>query len=79
MNHETSAYGLWSLVILNSLVFHFRIQLHQARDRSRLALARRILGVRGRSFYRNVWLPANDLSAAAVVVIPLPRSRFPDS
>src|SRR5215510_4886305 len=41
MNHDAAAYGLWTLVIINSLVFIlFCIQLHTSQNRPRLAFLR---------------------------------------
>ena len=52
MHGMDSAYGLWSLVILNSANFHyFCFQLCQASNENGLAQFRRVFGLSGGAVY----------------------------
>src|SRR6266568_2749963 len=80
MEHSNSApaYGLWSLVIINSLVFrHLRVQFREAAEFTRLALVRRVFGLPRSAIHRDVRLSAYDLSALGLAHEQVPGSRFP--
>src|SRR5690349_4307281 len=53
---------------------HFlRLHVLQAADEPRLALVRGVQRVPGRAVHRNVWLPADNLSALWLVADQIPR------
>ena len=85
MNAETPAYGLWGLVIINSVVFIlFAYSFFKPRTHARLAVVRRVQRLPGRALCRDVRLSAHDLLPVRVAAKPLserglvlPRCRPP--
>ena len=74
MNGELPAYGLWGLVLINSVVFIlFAYSFFKPRDAARLALVQRFQRVLGGVVCRDVWLSADDLFSVRWL-----QSRFPN-
>lgn len=70
--HQISAYGLWSLVILNSLVFIiFAFSFTKPKS---LAFIWRVFGVHRGSLHRNVWVPADYLFALRLAADSIPET-----
>lgn len=77
MSTSAPAYGLWSLAILNSLVFIIFLQFrHAAADQAQLALVRRAVGVPRGAVHGNARLSADDLSALGLAAKPLSRCKL---
>jgi hypothetical protein len=71
--NDVPAYGHWSLVIINSLIFIIFAFLYQAQDLSRLAIPWWICGIYSCVIYRNVRISSDHLPALRVAFKPLPQ------
>lgn len=75
--NETSSYGLWSLVIINSLFFiAFAFSFTRPPHKPGLATLGRLLGLHPRALHRDVRLSVDDLPALGVAVFEISESIF---
>jgi hypothetical protein len=76
MQHDMSAYGLWSLVIINSLIFIiFAFSFAKPKSPRRLAIVWRLFGLRRSTIHRDVRVPADYLPAIRLAPEPVPEAK----
>ena len=77
MHSTDPAYGLWSLVVINSAIFLFlAFSFWHPKTKRDWHAFRRVFRVHHRSLYGDVRLPADDLPDRAVAAKAVSRNQF---